>query len=335
MENQNDIQILKDFLTDLHNGAAYRYLWIVAPETAQKQTLWYSNSDKGTQEIITFLERTRDRYNIHFGIHGLFEKKNYAQRAKETDTLVVNAFYADFDFKERPKFQNPLDFIESIFSLGKKDLPRLLPSYIVSSGGGYHAYWLLAEPIVVTDANREAVKAMQKDWVHRLGADPAACDLARVLRLPLSINFKYENKPQCRVIFASKVKHNINDFQFKLETNNQVQSSFKNQVQKQRVKLVPLNHACKESELQSANKTLNLDSLVKGVRDAKEGTRNSTLNRNAFLAFLNAIKNQNDKDVWEVFNTLALAAKETGLSEKEIESTLNSALRGAKKKLNF
>lgn len=323
MENPVNLNILRDFLKDMHRGATYRYLWILEQQTGRNQTIWYSAQGKGIEEIINFTSKTKDYYNIFFGVHGTFEKKNHFQRAKETDTLVVNAFYADFDFKNEPKIENISEFIDKIFTKRKKELPRLLPSYIVSSGTGYHAYWVLSEPIIVTNENRDAVKEMQKDWVRRLDADPVACDLARTLRLPFSRNFKYSDKPKCYVKFVAKVKYNIEDFKFRLYLKNQA----KNKV----TQFVPAINTIDYSRLKSDY--VNLESLASAIEFAKEGTRNNTLNRNAFIAFLNFAKN--NKDLSIIFDKFSQAARKAGLSEREIEATLNSAFRAAQNKLTI
>lgn len=57
------------------------------------------------------------------------------------------------------------------------------PSIVVNSGRGEHHYWLLDTPIDAAMATE-----LQRRWVHRCGADPAATDLARVLRVPGSVN---------------------------------------------------------------------------------------------------------------------------------------------------
>lgn len=59
----------------------------------------------------------------------------------------------------------------------------LQPSIVVNSGRGEHHYWLLDTPIDAAMATE-----LQRRWVHRCGADPAATDLARVLRVPGSVN---------------------------------------------------------------------------------------------------------------------------------------------------
>ncbi len=68
----------------------------------------------------------------------------------------------------------------------------LSPSWIISTGGGYHVYWQLKQA-VRADA---AFEGRLKGIVRTLDADPAATDRSRVLRLPGTFNHKY---PDCQV----------------------------------------------------------------------------------------------------------------------------------------
>jgi hypothetical protein len=69
----------------------------------------------------------------------------------------------------------------------------LQPSVIVASGGGYHLYWLLDEPFVLdTDETRQRAVDVQARWVTFVRGDKAAKDIARVLRVPGTRNYKYE-----------------------------------------------------------------------------------------------------------------------------------------------
>jgi hypothetical protein len=62
---------------------------------------------------------------------------------------------------------------------------------VVDSGGGYHLYWLLRDPVIIADEHkREYLQSVQARWVDFVGSDPGAKDLARVLRLPGTHNRK-------------------------------------------------------------------------------------------------------------------------------------------------
>lgn len=64
------------------------------------------------------------------------------------------------------------------------------PTTIINSGGGLHAYWRLEEALDVSEGQYAAVEAALRHLVHILAGDPACADIARILRLPGTINSK-------------------------------------------------------------------------------------------------------------------------------------------------
>jgi hypothetical protein len=62
---------------------------------------------------------------------------------------------------------------------------RPLPSIVIGSGSGLHAYWSLWPPIGPDEAERA-----NRRLAHALGADPRATDAARILRPPETFNHK-------------------------------------------------------------------------------------------------------------------------------------------------
>jgi hypothetical protein len=105
-------------------------------------------------------------------------------RARKEYIAALNCLYAEFDAKD---FGGSLDE-----TLAHVRGLAVQPSVIVASGGGYHCYWLLAEPFVLdTDKARERAVDVQHRWVAFVGGDDAAKDIARVLRVPGTLNQKY------------------------------------------------------------------------------------------------------------------------------------------------
>lgn len=67
-------------------------------------------------------------------------------------------------------------------------------SFVVHTGRGFHAYWLLdgTDPL---PAFRPAQKALATFY----GSDPAVCDLARLMRLPGTLHLKREHPTRVRM----------------------------------------------------------------------------------------------------------------------------------------
>jgi P4 family phage/plasmid primase-like protien len=98
------------------------------------------------------------------------------------------------------------------------------PSVIIDSGGGLHAYWLLNEAIDVTadgpdaESTEAAITSALKQLAGICAGDLNVCDLARVMRLPGTMNTKPEvmaangGAPAgCGVIEATWARHEFDD----------------------------------------------------------------------------------------------------------------------------
>jgi hypothetical protein len=87
------------------------------------------------------------------------------------------------------------------------DLPT--PSLLVHSGGGFYPIWRFEHPVIITDDNRAEAKARSQDWQNmiRVKAErrgwhygSGVGDLARVLRLPGTVNRKEGLERPCGVV---------------------------------------------------------------------------------------------------------------------------------------
>ena len=122
-------------------------------------------------------------YHIYFGTAPRIRPKG--DKASVTHTPGL---WADLDFKRFPDGERG-----ARLGLGAFPIPA---TWVIGTGGGYHVYWKLREP-VQADSDFEA---RLKGVVKALGADPAATDRCRVLRVPGTFNHKY---PECQVRILS------------------------------------------------------------------------------------------------------------------------------------
>jgi len=169
-------------------GGSYGHYWF----KQSKRTSWWSTVEEPSSRDTVLVEaagtRTAKREDIYFGVHPSKVRKSATDGTKIVDIAAVNCLYADIDAKEfeDDKYQAA----EHIKQLNPS------PSIIVDSGGGYHCYWLLKEPFILSSTFiSEAVQSVQSRWVVYVGGDPAVHDLARILRLPETLNYKY-NPPR-------------------------------------------------------------------------------------------------------------------------------------------
>jgi hypothetical protein len=141
--------------------------------------------------------------NVYVGVGT--SPKNYGSRhrCKADDISGIVGMWADIDFAgAMHKKQNLPPTMED----GQKLLAEmgLQPTVVVNSGHGLQAWWLFKEPWVFdTPEERERAQAMCRRWSATLKARAGAhgwdadsvWDLARVLRVPGSVNVKDPDNP--------------------------------------------------------------------------------------------------------------------------------------------
>jgi putative DNA primase/helicase len=131
--------------------------------------------------------------NIHFGPNPRRRKGGTA-----ADVALARCLFVDI---ERVTAQ------EAAASVAGAGLPD--PTAIVSSGGGVHVYWRLAEPLTDLDI----WTARQKALIAALGSDPVVHDSPRVMRLPGTLNHKYNPPRPCAVVACyADVRHPLDAF---------------------------------------------------------------------------------------------------------------------------
>jgi hypothetical protein len=111
-------------------------------------------------------------YEVYISMNALREE---ARGRTKVDVDTIRHVYLDFD-------ENGTAALEAM--LERADLPR--PNYLISTS---HDKWQVTWK--VEGFGKEEAEALQKRMARDSGADPAATDCARVLRLPCFYNHKY------------------------------------------------------------------------------------------------------------------------------------------------
>ena len=131
-----------------------------------------------------------DDYNGIESFVDLFEDHNLffgaATRKDGTSGALGNlamlpALFVDIDFALTP---------EAEVLTRVRDFP-FPPSARVYSGGGLHLYWHLREPLVFPEDTERAACLLRR-LCATLRGDMSAAEPARVLRLPTTVNLKYQ-----------------------------------------------------------------------------------------------------------------------------------------------
>lgn len=178
-----------------------------------------------------------------------------------------------------------------------------------SSPGRWHVYWL------VDGLPPAEFKALQQAIIARLGSDKSVCDLPRVMRLP-GFDHRKDGVHRVRIIHESGALP---------YTAERIRAAFPPAREPARPADVARSPTALALPSDKGNRyaLAALANAVAKVASAPVGTRNDTLNREAFgvlqLAAAGAI------DANEVRARLHRAALDSGLGEDEIASTLRSA----------
>jgi len=170
-------------------------------KTGSAKSYFYSSVDHfvSNQADIDLLSK---EHNVYFGVCPRQEKRGDKKSVK-----FVWALWSDLD----PKF----------FKSGKKDILRSLnsfpisPTIVVDSGNGIHPYWRLKEPIEISNEKDVLkVEAYLRALAKALDGDTSAAELARILRLPGTINHKNHEDLKTVTILELNGKNQCNLIDF-------------------------------------------------------------------------------------------------------------------------
>lgn len=158
------------------------------------------------EEVITTAERfVRLERNVFFGVAKFETNEN---RQKE-NVKALKAFWLDIDCGEgkaevNPKTGRPDGYIDQ--ATGLTELAKFckligLPKpVLVNSGRGIHAYWPLQEEVTRQEWEPVAKRFRELCVLHNLHVDGKVFEVARVLRIPGTFNFKDDPPTPVEVI---------------------------------------------------------------------------------------------------------------------------------------
>jgi RepB DNA-primase from phage plasmid len=89
----------------------------------------------------------------------------------------------------------------------------LAPSIVINSGGGFHVYWVLDSAVDLQFDSLEFRDVLRRT-ARALNGDLAAAEGARVLRVPGTLNHKYDPPTLVTVTSHQDVRYSLHDFEF-------------------------------------------------------------------------------------------------------------------------
>ena len=290
-----------ELLNHLHRGASWRYLWT----TEGRQSFWC----RVGEPLPAIPANWR---NVYVGVHPTAKRKGAHGRATVADVTAVNCLFAEFDAKDHGDKAAIEAHLDNLW----RHAAMPWPTAIIDSGGGYHCYWLLERTAMIDDSNRGELAALQRGWVAFVGGDPAASDLARVLRLPGTTNHKYEPARPVTIIEADGRRL------YRLEDFAQLSPPIETQAPRPTIRPATGAH----DRYAAAALAGELDALAR----TGEGGRNDRLNRSAFA--LGTLAATGALDPGRVGDQLHAVATAIGLGDGEATRTIASGLKAGMSK---
>ncbi len=222
----------KDFLSEIYKGCDAGFITLTS--LPSRQTKWFKVGE--IDKVVKMTENVGQKTNVFFGV-GLRNKvlpNNL--RGSEKDISCITTLYADIDVKGDAHAQKALpetinDAVSFLNNL------KIKPSIIVSSGNGIHSYWLLDKPFKIeTEEDKNYVAHIFKGFGKYVNCEAKnlgwrldnVYDLARILRVPGTINHKLKNNVKCEVIQSNLYRYNLESFNQDMHSHGTVCNAHKN-----------------------------------------------------------------------------------------------------------
>ena len=145
-------------------------------------------------EVINVIEELKSREQNIFVAPGSFV--GHSRRAE--GSAFLRSFFIDLDVGPGKEYTDKQDALDALdYLLEQADLPEPVR---VDSGGGIHAYWIFDRDIPSAEWKPYAEKFKLKVMEH-IPIDPVVtADVARIMRCPDTLNYKYATPFETKVI---------------------------------------------------------------------------------------------------------------------------------------
>lgn len=161
---------------------------------------------------------TRD---VYIGVALRRDGLDPKHRGRNDDVVALLGLVADVDV-HGPAHADTKQYAATIDdALGMLERVALKPSVVVASGHGLQVWWLFERPWVLADATeRERAAALSRGWHEHLAAlaathgfeIDAVHDLARILRVPGTLNHKLPPAVPVRILTQDGPRFTLDDF---------------------------------------------------------------------------------------------------------------------------
>jgi hypothetical protein len=189
----------------------YTLIWTLQ----DKRSRWFRN----VEEAAAFVESCH-HMDVYVGVGLSPEDFGPSHRCPSDKIAGLAGFWADFDLKSdaHPKTKLPITLADALSVIPTE----MAPTLVVATGNGAHAWWLFKEPLMFdSDEERRQASRLVSRWQTLLRLNAAGkgwafdrlSDLARVLRIPGTVNAKDPRNPKDVIVHSNSGRRfNPSDF---------------------------------------------------------------------------------------------------------------------------
>jgi len=305
VERHNSLFDANDFLnnmfeTSLKSNAGEIEIRTFKPIVA---CYFFNSVQKAAELAINLSSKGLD---VYFGVN-----PRTGGQGKKENVHYLSSFHAEIDYgsighKKETGFANYGDTLKAI-----RDF-HLEPSIVIHSGGGFHCYWILSNPLRVADYGITVLENINKALTQSLKGDPGTHDISRVLRIPGTFNFKKPDNPrQVTIVSVSGSTHEFDDFKELLATLKDDPMKNKLKPQKQSSPLNNVNTHIQSpviniQEIDKLSISEKIKSLIKNGNDGSYPSRSE-----ADMAVITALVNKglSENEIRAIFQAYPIGEK--------------------------
>lgn len=183
------------------------------PKGQRPQQYFCSTVEEASQKAY---ELYNNGIDVYFGVN-----PRTGGAGKKENVHFLTVFHAEVDFgidghRKKAIHENASQALQAINNF------RFRPTFVIFSGGGYHLYWVLAEPVRVAEKGVDTLEYINKALNKKVGGDGGTHDLPRVLRVPGTFNLKIsENPREVTIVWDDGPKYTFEQFEDLIEQENE------------------------------------------------------------------------------------------------------------------
>jgi putative DNA primase/helicase len=267
----------------------------IFPKNHYPENFYFSNAIDASNKAYNLCNAGID---VYVGVNPRVEKGG-----KKKNVHYVSVFHAEVDYgqdghKKESQYATYGQALKSIKNY------RLQPTIVNHSGGGFHLYWILNNPIKVKDVGIKDIELINKNLTFEFGGDAGTHDISRVLRVPETFNFKLKSNPrEVTTVLNNGPKYNLEDFSEFLQKPEKTKKTTK---QENNVKSRPTSKINWDQKIGSLLVSEKIKFLIINGNDGTYPSRSET-DQAVITALVN--KGATDADIKHIFENYKIGEK--------------------------